>query len=37
MVQLPGDRPIAHTETDGVVRFVVPRLETLAMFAVIVA
>ncbi len=31
VVQLPGDRPIAHAEADGVVRFVVPRLETLAM------
>ncbi len=37
VVQLPGDRPIAHTETEGVVRFVVPRLETLAMFGVTVA
>jgi hypothetical protein len=37
VVPLPGDRPIAHAEADGVVRFVVPRLETLAMFAVIVA
>jgi hypothetical protein len=36
VVQLPGDRPIAHDETNGVVRLVVPRLETLAMFGVIV-
>src|SRR5262249_531925 len=36
VVQLPGDRPIAHTESGGIVRFTVPRLETLAMFAVIV-
>ncbi len=36
VVQLPGDRAIEHTEADGVVRFTVPRLETLAMFAVIV-
>ena len=33
---LPGDRPIEHTASDGVVRFSVPRLETLAMVAVIV-
>jgi hypothetical protein len=33
---LPGDRTIAHDERDGVVRFTVPRLETLAMFAVVV-
>ena len=32
VVQLPGDRPVPHTEKDGVVRFTVPRLETLAMF-----
>ena len=37
VVQLPGDRPIAHTLAEGVARFVVPRLETLAMFGVIVA
>jgi hypothetical protein len=37
IVALPGDRPIAHAEAEGAVRFVVPRLETLAMFAVIVA
>ena len=37
IVALPGDRPIAHNQADGLVRFVVPRLETLAMFAVIVA
>ncbi len=36
VVQLPGDRPVPHTEADGVVRFTVPRLETLAMYAVIV-
>ena len=37
VVQLPGDRRIQHTEADGVVRFIVPRLETLAILAVIVA
>jgi hypothetical protein len=37
IVALPGDRPIAHHEAEGLVRFAVPRLETLAMFAVIVA
>ena len=36
VVQLPGDRPVPHTAADGVVRFTVPRLETLAMFAVVV-
>jgi hypothetical protein len=36
VIQLPGDRLIPHTEADGVVRFTVPRLETLAMFAVVV-
>lgn len=36
VVQLPGDRAIEHTEADGVVRFTAPRLETLAMFAVVV-
>jgi hypothetical protein len=34
--QVPGDRPIAHTLSDGIVRFTVPRLETLAMYIVIV-
>jgi hypothetical protein len=36
VVQLPGDRPVPHTEADGVVRFTVARLETLAMYAAIV-
>ncbi len=36
VVQLPGDRPVPHAEADGVVRFTVPRLETLAMYAVVV-
>jgi len=36
VVQLPDDRRIEHTLADGVVRFVVPRLETLAILAVIV-
>jgi hypothetical protein len=36
IVALPGDRPITHKEADRVVGFVVPRLETLAMFAAIV-
>jgi hypothetical protein len=36
VVELPGERPILHTEADGVVRFTVPRLETLAMYAAIV-
>jgi hypothetical protein len=37
IAQIPDGRPIDHHEADGVVRFVVPRLDTLAMFAVIVA
>jgi hypothetical protein len=37
VVELPGGRRIEHADADGVVRFVVPRLETLAMFGVIVA
>jgi len=37
VVQVPDGRTIEHTEVDGLVRFTVPRLETLAMFAVIVA
>ncbi len=36
IVEFPGDRQVAHSEADGVVRFTVPRLETLAMFGVIV-
>jgi hypothetical protein len=36
VVDLPGDRLVPHTEADGVVRFTVPRLETLAMYAAIV-
>jgi hypothetical protein len=36
VVQLPGDRPVPHTEAEGAVRFTVPRLETLAMVAVVV-
>jgi hypothetical protein len=36
IVALPTNRRIPHTERDGVVRFTVPRLEALAMFAVIV-
>jgi hypothetical protein len=36
VVQLPGDRPVPHTEADGVARFTVLRLETLAMYAVVV-
>jgi hypothetical protein len=34
VVQLPDGREIEHTESRGAVRFTVPRLETLAMFAV---
>jgi hypothetical protein len=36
IVALPGDRIVSYTERDGVVHFTVPRLETLAMFAVVV-
>jgi hypothetical protein len=36
VVQLPGDRPLAHTVDGSAIRFVVPRLETLVMFAIIV-
>jgi hypothetical protein len=36
VVELPEGRPVEHTESDGIVRFTVGRLETLAMFAVIV-
>jgi hypothetical protein len=36
VVQLPADRPVPHSEAGGVVRFTVPRLETLAMFAAVV-
>jgi len=36
IVELPGGRKIDHAETDGIVRFMVPRLETLAIFGVIV-
>ena len=35
VVLLPGDRTIPHTEKDGAVSFTVPRLETLAMLAVV--
>ena len=31
---LPGGKKIAHTEAGGVVKLTVPKLETLAMFAV---
>jgi hypothetical protein len=37
VVELPGGRGIEHAEANGVVKFTVPRLETLAMFGVIVA
>jgi hypothetical protein len=37
VVQIPGDGKIDHTDTGGVVQFTVPRLESLAMFGVIVA
>ena len=33
---LPGNEVLPHTEDEGVVRFTVPRLETLAMIAIIV-
>jgi hypothetical protein len=36
ILALPGAREIDHTESEGVVRFTVPRLETLAMYAVVV-
>jgi hypothetical protein len=36
IVALPGDRTMSYTEREGVVHFTVPRLETLAMFAMIV-
>ncbi|MGO9471427.1 MAG: hypothetical protein ACLQVF_45640 [Isosphaeraceae bacterium] len=36
IVELPGGRKVEHAEDDGVVRFTVPRLETLAVFAVLV-
>jgi hypothetical protein len=36
IVELPADRKIEHSEVDGVVRFTVPRLETLAVLGVIV-
>jgi hypothetical protein len=37
VVELPGGRDVQHAEKDGVVRFTVRRLETLAVFGVIVA
>jgi hypothetical protein len=37
VVQVPDERQIAHTEADGVVQFTVRRLETLAIFAVVVS
>jgi hypothetical protein len=37
VIQLPGDRTIPHTDKEGIVRFTMPRLDTLAMFSVIVA
>jgi hypothetical protein len=37
IVELPGGRQLEYVEADGMVRFTVPRLETLAMFGVIVA
>jgi hypothetical protein len=37
IAELPGQRPMAHNEGDGAIRFTVPRLETLAMFGVVVA
>jgi len=36
VVEIPSGRTIEHTEADRVVRFVVPRLETLAILAVLV-
>jgi hypothetical protein len=36
IVQLPGGQAVAHTPDETSVAFTVPRLETLAMFAVIV-
>ena len=36
VILLPGDRTIPHAEKDGAVSFTVPRLETLAMLAVVV-
>jgi hypothetical protein len=36
VAQLPGDRRVAHLDAGGMVRFTVPRLETLAMFAITV-
>ncbi len=36
IVELPGGRKVEHSEANGVVRFTVPRLETLAVFGVIV-
>jgi hypothetical protein len=36
VVQPLGERPIPHTEADAVIRFTVPRLETLAMCAAVV-
>jgi hypothetical protein len=36
IVQLPGGQAVAHTDDQSGVSFSVPRLETLAMFAVIV-
>ncbi len=36
IVELPGGRKVEHAEDDGVVRFTVPRLETLAVLAVLV-
>ena len=33
---LPGEQSVPYSEHEGVVRFTVPRLETLAMFAIIV-
>jgi Hypothetical glycosyl hydrolase 6/Beta-galactosidase trimerisation domain len=37
ITELPTNRKVAYQESQGVVRFTVSRLETLAMFAVVVA
>ena len=37
VIALPNDLTVPYTESDGEVQFTVPRLETLAMFSVVVA
>jgi hypothetical protein len=36
LIELPGGRKVAHAEADGVITFTLRKVETLAMFAVIV-